>query len=170
MKKLILALTLLTATQASASTHNAFLSLNFGMASTSNPDSSASSQPSWGLQLGMEMMDLGFAQLTPTLAYQSTGLDYGWIGSIDEQTFDLQPIFRKVMNTGFYFAPEFGLANLTVSTLNITTEDRNYFTYGILAGYEFNTEGLISFGPELHLNRFSSATTFEYLARLSVNF
>ena len=157
-----------TASQA-PSFHRLQLNANVGVQDSTN-NANSGMLPEYGAKIGLDFGTIGdFAHLMPTLAYSYSTMDMGFFfGSYDATTYEIQFNFRHAFDTGLYFGPKFGTMNLG-ATLFGETITKTYFSYGIVAGYEFFKDHIVSISPEFQLTHFSEATTYSMILGLNLN-
>lgn len=104
----------------------------------------------WGGRIGFNLVQMGdFAKWALAISYQRSSLLSAGSASAGVSELMLQPLFRKVGNSGFYFGPELGL-NFIFASVSSYSDSVSYFNYGVLLGHEFFVNDAFSIGPEFH--------------------
>lgn len=125
----------------------------------------ATIQFNWGARFGVNTAQLGdFSKLAFSIAYNSsTYSDTTGAASATISELMIQPLFRKVANTGFYFGPEIGLLFASASISGATLGSTNRFNFGVLTGYDYYFTNSFSLGPEIHFTNVSEFSQFKFL-------
>jgi opacity protein-like surface antigen len=151
MKHIIIALALLLAPVSKAAAADYFVNANLGVFKNFTAFDSAF-QFDFGGKAGARVTSIeGFSNLWAALAYNHTAANPAGSITTGVSELMLQPTFTDVGGSQFYFAPQVGLAFLTLGS-NTTAE----FAYGLLGGVKLPINESWSISPEANLTRFSN--------------
>lgn len=149
-------------------------------------------QVNYGARFGVNALQIGdFSKLAFGLSFDRFSESDSKFPNISESftSFQVQALFRKVANSGFYFGPEIGLALVTYNNsngiINTTTKvsttsvNGTGLTGGAVAGYDFFFTPTFSFGPEVHLDSVAALngdivenrmTVFKFFLNLTLSY